>query len=149
MEETILSLQAGKSALNFLPFLFLRDVQNQTAFTSLLILTVTDTLITVFLFSLWIGGWQLSFSLETVALQFLWFQNETYRCITMLIPWVGLSEEWCRSLLHGCGRLTALEKSLSLQRSEEFSREHGSNRCVQRLLAIMSPGHKGIKILQV
>ncbi|XP_053558340.1 uncharacterized protein LOC128649224 [Bombina bombina] len=117
MEETILSLQIGKSALNFLPFLCGPKVQNQTVISSLLIVIVTDTLITGFLLSLWFSEWPLAFGLEKVSLRFLCFQNETYSCIALLVPWVCLSEEWCRSRLFRWSGLTGAEQSLSAQAS--------------------------------
>ncbi|OCU01222.1 uncharacterized protein XB22041731.L [Xenopus laevis] len=115
MENTILSLQLGKNALNLLPCMYLRDVQNKTIFTSLLILMVTDALVTGFLMFLWLTGWPLSLGLEMVALRFLYFQNETYRCVSLLVTMLAFGEEWSRARFRKCADSGAAEQAFSLQ----------------------------------
>ncbi|KAE8633398.1 hypothetical protein XENTR_v10001873 [Xenopus tropicalis] len=115
MENAILSLQVGKTALNLLPCMFLRDLQNKTIFTSLLILMVTDALVTGFLVFLWLTEWRLSLGLEIVALRFLYLQNETYRCVTILLTMLAFSEEWSRARNKKCADFGAPELAFSLQ----------------------------------
>ncbi|KAM4052073.1 uncharacterized protein ACNLHF_027803 isoform 2-T2 [Anomaloglossus baeobatrachus] len=112
MQLTVLCMQLGKCCYNFLPFLFLREAHSQSCIISLLILLMTDTLITGFFSFLWFSGWLLPPSTDVVFLRFLSFQNETYRSILLLIPWICLSEEWTRSRINKWA-----ETSLSVQSS--------------------------------
>ncbi|KAM4710360.1 uncharacterized protein O3C94_000321 [Discoglossus pictus] len=114
MEATILSLHLGKTALNLIPLLCRPGVQSRAVETSLLILIITDIGITGFLLSLWFTGWPLSLGLDKVSLRFLCFQNETYRCVALLLPLLCISEEWCRSCLL---RYRRSEKLLNMQAS--------------------------------
>lgn len=113
--ETILCLQAGKCFFNFLPFLCLREVRNQASVISMLILMVTDTVITGFLLGLWSGGWIVSPSTEVIFLRFLGFQNEAYKKIPLLLPWVSFSEEWSRSHINQRGGPARAEATLTMQ----------------------------------
>ncbi|OCT97983.1 uncharacterized protein XB22041731.S [Xenopus laevis] len=111
MENTILSLQLGKNALNLLPCIFLHVIQNKTIFTSLLILMITDALVTGFLVFFWLTGWPLSLGLEMVALRFLYLQNETYRCVSVLLTMLAFSEEWTRAHFRKCADIGAAEQA--------------------------------------
>ncbi|KAG8596100.1 hypothetical protein GDO81_001733 [Engystomops pustulosus] len=114
-QETVLCMQLGKCFFNFLPFPFIREAHSQSSIISLLILIVTDALITGFLILLWFGGWLLSTSQDVVFMRFLTFQNETYRTIPLLIPWICFSEEWSRSHTIKLGGTLTAETPLSAQ----------------------------------
>ncbi|KAM9329582.1 uncharacterized protein PAF06_004202 [Gastrophryne carolinensis] len=109
--DSVLCLQVGKCIFNFLPFLCLRKVHNQVSFISLLLLSVTDTMITGFLLCLWIGG----YSTEGVYLRFLAFQNNTYQTIILLLPWLCISEEWSRLRINQRGGKSTTKTILSMQ----------------------------------
>ncbi|KAM5193045.1 uncharacterized protein ACMZJ9_013097 [Mantella aurantiaca] len=113
--ETVLCLQAGKCVFNLFPFLCLREIHNQAAIISLLILMVTDTVITGSLLCLWIGGWIMSPSTDVISLRFLGFQNEAYKAIPLLLPWVCFSEELSRSHMNHQGGPARAEATLSIQ----------------------------------
>ncbi|XP_073527134.1 uncharacterized protein [Phyllobates terribilis] len=111
----VLYMQLGKCCYNCLPFLFLREAHSQSSIISLLILLMTDTVITGFFLFLWFSGWILSPSTDVVFLKFLSFQNETYRYIPLLIPWICLSEEWSRSRMNKWSGKPMAETPLSVQ----------------------------------
>lgn len=76
---------------------------------------MTDTVITGLLLCLWFGGWLLPPSTDVVFLRFLSFQNETYRSIPLLIPWICFGEEWSRSHMNKWGGPSMAETPLSVQ----------------------------------
>ncbi|XP_044129090.1 uncharacterized protein LOC122922526 [Bufo gargarizans] len=115
IQAAVLCMQVGKCFFNFLPFLFLREARSQSSTISLLILLMTDTVITGFLLGLWFGGWLLSPSTDVVFLRFLSFQNETYRSIPLLIPWICFSEEWSRPRMNKWSGQCVAETPLSVQ----------------------------------
>ncbi|XP_075684983.1 uncharacterized protein LOC142653773 [Rhinoderma darwinii] len=115
IQETVLCILLGKCFFNFLPFLFLQEAQSQSSIISLVILLMTDTVVTGFLLCLWFGGWLLSPSTDLVFLRFLSFQNETYRSIPLLLPWICFSEEWSRSRMNKWGGGPIGDTHLSVQ----------------------------------
>ncbi|XP_063310994.1 uncharacterized protein LOC134611250 [Pelobates fuscus] len=115
LEETILMLLIAKNAINFLPFCFLKHMHNQTMITSTLILMFTDTVIAGYLLFVWFTGWPLSNGFELVSLRFLCFLNETYWCVSLLLPWASINEELVHMYLHRWGNLAGSAQTLFLQ----------------------------------
>ncbi|KAM3940308.1 uncharacterized protein RB166_000294 [Leptodactylus fuscus] len=71
--------------------------------------------VTGFLLGLWFGGWLFSPSTDTVFLRFLSFQNETYRSIRLLIPWICFCEEWSQAHKKKQRDTTMTETPFSIQ----------------------------------
>ncbi|CAN2390732.1 hypothetical protein PRIEUP_LOCUS769 [Pristimantis euphronides] len=115
IQITVLCMQLGKCFINLLPFFFQRTPLNQSSIISLLILVVTDTTITGFLVIVWFGGWSLSPDTDVIFLRFLYFQNETYQSIPLLIPWICFSEGWSRSRTNKWGSTLTAGTTLSVQ----------------------------------
>ncbi|KAG9486908.1 hypothetical protein GDO78_007001, partial [Eleutherodactylus coqui] len=113
--RTVLYMQLGKCLFNLMPFFFRRPSLNQSSNISLLILVMTDTVITGFLMCVWFGGRSLSPGTDVVFLRFLSFQNETYRSIPLLIPWICFSEEWSRSHMNKWDGTLPARTALSVQ----------------------------------
>ncbi|XP_029437844.1 uncharacterized protein LOC115078904 [Rhinatrema bivittatum] len=99
--ESVLCLEILRNMLNALVFPLLRKSRQSIGTYSILILTLTDVLITGSLLLLWASACLEDGGLDSLSLRFLAFQNQMYNALLLPLPGLLLSEGLCSACCLG------------------------------------------------